>query len=82
MELQELTGLVSKMEKRVQALERENGILKQRVDNFHAEIFLPEVMAMYPDKTMRKRTTMKGVVDSIIQVINNKPKSKIITQAH
>jgi hypothetical protein len=77
---EELVDFSQKLEKRVHALESENGKMKEVLNNLQTEMFLPSAMAQYPDGEIRKRTTMKGVLDNIINVINNKPKPKIIVQ--
>ena len=79
-DITELTDVVFSLEKRIHTLESENGKMKEVLNNLQAEMFLAEVNAQYPDGVIRKRTTMKGVLDNIINVINNKPKPKILVQ--
>lgn len=62
---EELETLTLQLQKRVEVLEQTNDFLTQQAKNFNSELFLDEAMAEYPDKTIRKRTTIKGTVKII-----------------
>ena len=79
MELNELEQFVSKMEKRIRVLESDNGKMKELINSIQAELFLPEVNVLDANKVMRKRVTMMGVLNQLINVVNGKPKAKIFT---
>lgn len=80
-----MTQIVNKLgqlEKRIHILESENGRILQLLQNFQTELFLNEATALYPDKVLRKRKTLKGVVSALAQAMasSSMPGSTIITQ--
>lgn len=68
---------LSMLEKKIHALESENGKLQQRIQNLEAEVFLDEVMAQFPDKVLRKRTTMRGTVQKMALALMAKDQPKV-----
>ena len=77
-ELQALRSEVSGLKKLYQAQEAEMKGLRQRVQNVHAELFLDEAMAQGPDKIVRMRTTIRGVVKALSQAFAEAQHLKVI----
>jgi predicted nuclease with TOPRIM domain len=74
--LQALKSEVAGLKKNLECLEGQYKDMKQKVQNVHAELFLDEAMAQGPDKVVRMRTTIKGVVKKLAQVVAQASQNK------
>ena len=69
---QDKTRIEQELTKKIQTLDRQVADLKQESQNLFAEIFLDEATAMFPDRTIRNRKTMRGTLNAVVKVINGK----------